>query len=80
MIFERRHGDCKDKALLLCALLKEVDIVARPVLIFADDRRTKDDLSIPLVNHFNHCIAWLPEQDGIPAQFVDGTLRRPGSG
>lgn len=73
VIFERRHGDCKDKALLLCAMLREVGIVARPVLIFADPRRSADDLEVPLMHHFNHCIAWLPEQDGIDARFVDGT-------
>lgn len=73
VIFERRHGDCKDKALLLCAMLREVAIVARPVLIFADPRRSEDDLSLPLVHHFNHCIAWLPEQDGLKARFLDGT-------
>ena len=73
VIFERRHGDCKDKALLLCSMLREVAIVARPVLIYADPRRSEDDLSLPMVHHFNHCIAWLPEQDGLPAQFLDGT-------
>jgi len=73
VIFERRHGDCKDKALLLCALLREVSIVARPVLIFADPRRSEDDLSLALVDHFNHCIAWLPAQDGLEARFLDGT-------
>jgi hypothetical protein len=60
-------------ALLLCALLGEVGVEARPVLIFADDRRSRDDLTLPLVQHFNHCIAYLPEQDGVPAQFLDGT-------
>ncbi|MFK7740322.1 MAG: DUF3857 domain-containing protein [Planctomycetota bacterium] len=73
VIFERRHGDCKDKALLMCAMLSEVGIVARPVLIYADPRRTEDDLAVPLVNHFNHCIAWLPEQEGLAERFVDGT-------
>ncbi|MBL9076779.1 MAG: DUF3857 domain-containing protein [Planctomycetes bacterium] len=73
VIFERRHGDCKDKALLLCALLREVDIVARPVLIFADPLRTRDDLSLALVQHFNHAIAWLPAQEGLAARFLDGT-------
>lgn len=73
VIFERRHGDCKDKALLLCALLREAAIVARPVLIFADPRRSEDDLSLALVDHFNHCIAWLPAQDGLEARFLDGT-------
>ncbi len=72
-IFERRHGDCKDKALLLNALLGEAGIEAFPVLIFADERRSADDLSLPLVGHFNHCISFLPEQQGLPEMFLDGT-------
>jgi transglutaminase-like putative cysteine protease len=28
VIHERRHGDCKDKALLLCALLGEIGVEA----------------------------------------------------
>ncbi|MEC7584040.1 MAG: DUF3857 domain-containing protein [Planctomycetota bacterium] len=73
VIFDRRHGDCKDKALLLCALLAEVDIESRPVLIFADPRRTRDDLPLPMVEHFNHCIAWLPQQGDLEARFLDCT-------
>ncbi|MEZ6037030.1 MAG: DUF3857 domain-containing protein [Planctomycetota bacterium] len=73
VIFERRHGDCKDKALLLCALLGEIGVQAKPVLIFADPMRSKDDLTLAMVQQFNHCIAWLPAQDGRPAQFLDGT-------
>ncbi len=73
VIFDRRHGDCKDKALLLCALLSEVDIEAWPVLIFADPQRSRDDLVLPMVQHFNHCIAWVPEQDGVTGRFLDGT-------
>jgi hypothetical protein len=26
-----------------------------------------------MVEHFNHCIAYIPEQDGIAAQYLDGT-------
>ncbi|MEQ1631751.1 MAG: DUF3857 domain-containing protein [Planctomycetota bacterium] len=73
VIFDRRHGDCKDKALLLCALLSEIGVEASPVLIYADDMRSKDDLDLAMVQHFNHCIAWMPEQDGRPARFLDGT-------
>ena len=73
VIYERRHGDCKDKALLLCALLGEIGVQCRPVLIFADPMRSEDDLTLAMVEQFNHCIAWLPEQDGRPAQFLDGT-------
>jgi hypothetical protein len=73
IIHDRRHGDCKDKALLLCALLGEIGVPCRPVLIFADPLRTTDDLDLPMVQHFNHCIAWLPPHDGRPGRFLDGT-------
>lgn len=73
VIYERRHGDCKDKALLLCALLSEIGVKASPVVIFADDMRSEDNLELAMVHHFNHCIAWMPEQDGRPAMFLDGT-------
>jgi hypothetical protein len=73
LVHERRHGDCKDKALLLTALLGEIGVPCRPVLIFADPLRSKDDLALPLVQHFNHCIAWLPPHDGRPGRFLDGT-------
>ncbi|MBL8739276.1 MAG: DUF3857 domain-containing protein [Planctomycetes bacterium] len=73
IIHERRHGDCKDKALLLCALLAEIGVPCHPVLIFADPLRTTDDLTLPMVQHFNHCIAWLPEHAGKPGRFLDGT-------
>lgn len=73
IIHERRHGDCKDKALLLCALLGEVGVPCHPVLVFADALRSRDDLTLPLVQHFNHAIAWLPPHDGRPGMFLDGT-------
>ncbi|MBK8100357.1 MAG: DUF3857 domain-containing protein [Planctomycetes bacterium] len=73
VIFERRHGDCKDKALLLCAMLGALGIPCQPVLIFADPLRTTDDLTLAMVQQFNHCIAWLPPHDGLPGRFLDGT-------
>jgi len=73
VIYERRHGDCKDKALLLCALLGEIGVESHPVLIFADDRRSLDDLELAMVEQFNHCIAWLPAAGDRPEQFLDGT-------
>ena len=73
VIYERRHGDCKDKALLLCAMLGELGISASPVLIMAEELRSEDDLSLPLVNHFNHCIAWLPRGAEATGGFLDGT-------
>jgi tetratricopeptide (TPR) repeat protein len=73
VIFERRHGDCKDKALLLQAMLGEIGVKAHPVIIHADELRSHDDLSLPMVGHFNHCISFLPAQGDRPAMFLDGT-------
>lgn len=73
VIFERRHGDCKDKALLLNAMLSEIGVEAYPVLIWADQPRSTDDLSLPMVHHFNHCISYLPPADGRSGAFLDGT-------
>jgi tetratricopeptide (TPR) repeat protein len=73
VIYERRHGDCKDKALLLCALLGEIGVHADPVLIRADPGRTEDDLTLPLIGHFNHCITWLPPAGDRKGMFLDGT-------
>lgn len=75
VIFSRGFGDCKDKAILLRAMLGESDIEAWPVLIRAESRRPEEDQALALVEHFNHCIAFVPEQDGIPEMFLDGTAR-----
>ena len=72
-IFTRRFGDCKDKATLLCTMLSEIGVEAYPVLINAERGRSKEDLTLPLIHHFNHCIAYIPDSgDGTPL-FVDGT-------
>jgi len=75
VIFSRRFGDCKDKAILLRALLSEVDIECFPVLIDSQRVRAAEDHGLALVQHFNHVIAWVPEQEGIPAMYLDGTAR-----
>ena len=72
-IFARRHGDCKDKAILINAMLSVIDVKSYPVLIKGENQRDKDDLTLPLVQHFNHCISFMPAQKGMPAQFLDGT-------
>ncbi|MCA8960326.1 MAG: DUF3857 domain-containing protein [Planctomycetes bacterium] len=77
-IFTRRFGDCKDKATLLCTMLGEIGVPAYPVLIHAETRRSREDLTLPLINHFNHCIAYIPDAgDGRP-MFVDGTAENHG--
>jgi transglutaminase-like putative cysteine protease len=36
LVFARRFGDCKDKACLLCAILRQMDITASPALVNTD--------------------------------------------
>ena len=75
-IFEKREGDCKDKALLICTLLQEVGVEAFPVLIYADVGRSEDDLTLATVGSFNHCIAYVPDVDGKGrSMFIDGTAQ-----
>ena len=74
-IFERRFGDCKDKSILMNAMLSEIGVEAFPVLIKADVGRDVDDLTLPMVQHFNHCISYVPAQQGMPARFLDGTAQ-----
>ena len=81
VIFSRQFGDCKDKSILLRAMLSEIGVEAYPVLLLrsADGRhggrRHEEDLSLAMVDHFNHCIAYIPAQQDLPAMFVDGTAR-----
>lgn len=75
VIFSRGFGDCKDKAILLRAMLGEVGIESYPVLIRSAQRREQQDLTLAMVNHFNHCIAYIPPQPGLQERFLDGTAR-----
>ncbi len=75
VIFSRGFGDCKDKAILLRAMLGEVGIESYPVLIQSAGRREQEDLTLAMVNHFNHCIAYIPQQAGLEERFLDGTAR-----
>ncbi len=70
-IFARRFGDCKDKATLIGTMLGVVGIEAHPVLIFGEEARGREDLSLPLMGHFNHCISWVEHGEG--GIFLDGT-------
>ncbi len=72
-ILARGFGDCKDKAVLICAMLAEHGIAAEPVLIRAQPRRGRQDLSLPLISHFNHCIVRVPAAGDSPEMWLDGT-------
>jgi Flp pilus assembly protein TadD/transglutaminase-like putative cysteine protease len=72
-ILERKFGDCKDKSTLICAMLAENGITAHPVLIRSQTRRQNQDLTLPLISHFNHCIVYVPPGEGRPELWLDGT-------
>ncbi|MBM66159.1 MAG: hypothetical protein CMH55_08005 [Myxococcales bacterium] len=71
-VVDRKYGDCKDKSMLIIVLLRSLGIQAEPVLV-----RTwslgEVDTKLPS-SQFNHMIAWLPAQEGIPTgRFLDAT-------
>ncbi len=61
-IIQTGYGDCKDKVVLLNALLAAKDIESAPVLINAGDVYWLPDVALP-VGIFNHAITYLPEFD-----------------
>lgn len=71
-IYARKFGDCKDKATLINTMLREVGVASYPVLIFGEDARGEEDISLPLMGHFNHCISWADFEGGV---FLDGTAQ-----
>lgn len=69
-VLRRRFGDCKDKSVLLIALLAQIGIQAEPVLVNAQ-RPTYPLKSIPAPTVFDHVIVRV-HLDGKP-YFVDPT-------
>jgi transglutaminase-like putative cysteine protease len=68
-VLKYRYGDCKDKATLLIAMLRAVDLDALPVLIRTRDAGLLDRDNPGLV--FNHAIVAIPGPDGY--LFLDPT-------
>ena len=75
-IFERRFGDCKDKSILLRQMLAEIGVEAVPVLIRAEYARAEEPLDAALVEHFNHCIAYVQPTAERPGYYLDATADR----
>ena len=66
-----RFGDCKDKALLLCALLRRMGIECAPALVdTSNGPRLLDHQPSP--NAFDHVITWVRLPDGRD-YWLDGT-------
>ena len=67
---KRRFGDCKDKAVLLTALLRALDIPAYVALLNAAEDEPDVEESLPGFGVFNHAIVVVP---GNPAIWIDPT-------
>lgn len=67
---KRKFGDCKDKAVLLTALLRALDIPAYVALLNAGEGEPDVEESLPGLGAFNHAIVMVP---GNPAVWIDPT-------
>jgi len=73
VVYARRFGDCKDKSLLLCSILRAMGFDARPALVDTD-RRGDIDRLLPSPFAFDHCVVRV-EVAGV-AFWLDPTLPR----
>lgn len=69
-ILRRRLGDCKDKAVLLTAMLRASGIPAYVALLSASEGAADVEGSLPGLGAFNHAIVVVP---GNPAVWIDPT-------
>ncbi len=75
LVYERRFGDCKDKSLLLVALLRNLGLKAHPVLVNTElESHLSDEIPSPWA--FNHCIVTF-QHDGRDV-FIDPTISNQG--
>lgn len=63
------YGDCKDKAALLCSLLRAEGITAYPLATHAQDRK-RALAGWPSISMFNHCIAAIAVDETVQAPAV----------
>ena len=75
IVARRRFGDCKDLSYLLACLLKQIGIIARPVLVHSTLRKSVADF-LPMLGSFNHVIVEFHLQG--QTRWVDATLRKQG--
>jgi Domain of Unknown Function with PDB structure (DUF3857)/Transglutaminase-like superfamily len=69
-VLDKQYGDCKDKSILLVALLKSMGIKSQPVLVLTKDEGTVD-ANFPSW-FFNHMIVKTKNKDG-KNYWLDGT-------
>ena len=74
-VFKQRYGDCKDKSLLLAALLRHEGIEANPLLVNTQLRGSIRDL-LPSPHAFDHCVVHFRYQGN--EYLVDPTISAQG--
>ena len=73
-VLERKNGDCKDKAILFATMMREAGLKAYVALTYLEGGgRGRPDLTLPLIQHFNHAIAYVPPDDGREEMWLDLT-------
>ena len=72
---QQRFGDCKDKSLLLVALLRNENIDAHPVLVNSNLGKTIEE-HLPSAGVFNHCVVYFSLNSN--DFFVDPTINNQG--
>ncbi len=76
-VFRRRYGDCKDKSLLLVALLRRMGFDAAPALVDSSGGPTVYE-SLPSPAVFDHVIVRLRHEG--ETYWIDGTRNYQGTG
>lgn len=75
VVLAQRYGDCKDKALLLAALLRQLGVQSWPALVNTKMRQRLDEY-LPSPFLFDHVITEVA--DGGKIYWIDGTLSDQG--
>lgn len=75
VVMAQRYGDCKDKALLLASLLRDLGVEAYPAFVNTKLHRRLDDF-LPSPFLFDHVITEVI--DGGKTYWIDGTLADQG--
>jgi transglutaminase-like putative cysteine protease len=74
-VYDQRFGDCKDKSLLLTALLNARSIEAYPVLVNTSFCEKLSD-ELPRTNSFNHCVVQIKLNGRV--FYIDPTIANQG--
>jgi len=75
-VFKHRFGDCKDKATLLSAMLKEIGVESYYVIIHTE-RGGVTSKTPPHVGNFNHAILAVRLPDGVSDSSLVATMQHP---